>query len=98
MLYISRVATAGERLGRSRCLATPHLERLEKLEILIRNTNRDSRSGMALFESKNQAMATKISDNGFFSDEAVRKGELIKQEHRGAERTRQLRFATVLQH
>jgi hypothetical protein len=53
---------------------------------------------MALFESKNQAMATKISDNGFFSDEAVRKGELIKQEHRGAERTRQLRFATVLQH
>ena len=37
---------------------------------------------MAPFESKNQAMATKISDNGFFSDEAIRKGELIKQEHK----------------
>jgi hypothetical protein len=37
---------------------------------------------MAPFESKNQAMATKISDNGFFSHEAIRKGELIKQEHK----------------
>jgi len=52
-IYISRVATAREHLGCSRCISDPpHLERLEKLEILIRNTNRDSRSGVAPLKAR----------------------------------------------